>query len=72
MLFAADAENEEAAKRNGSFDQEETAVAINGMLGLTNEQKAVLWQLQNKSWKPNKNPFDTAAGQAVYDAFHKE
>lgn len=72
LLVTADALNEDPAKRNESIDQSETAAAINGMLGLTNEQKAVLWQLQNKSWKPNKNPFSTAVGQTVYDYLHDE
>lgn len=72
MLVSADALNEDPEKRNNSIDQDETAAAVNGMLGLSNEQKAVLWQLQNKSWKPNKNPFDTAVGQTVYDYLHEE
>lgn len=72
LLLTADALNEDPDKRNGSVDQDETAAAINGMLGLTDEQKAVLWQLQNKSWKANKNPFDSAVGQTVYDYLHEE
>ena len=39
---------------------------------LTNTQKAVLWQLYNKSWKPGKNPYDTTIGQWVYDALRAE
>lgn len=72
LLLTADALNEDPDKRNGSVDQDETAAAINGMLGLTDEQKAVLWQLQNKSWKAIKNPFDSAVGQTVYDYLHEE
>lgn len=72
LLLTADALNEDPAKRNNSIDQDEAAAAINGMLGLTNEQKAVLWQLQNKSWKANKNPFDSAVGQEVYDYLNTE
>lgn len=34
---------------------------------LTEKEKAILWQLQNKSWKPNRNPFDKDVGQMVYD-----
>lgn len=41
-------------------------------LSLTRTQKAVLWQIQNKSWKPAKNPYDTKVGQQVYDALHDE
>lgn len=72
MLVEEDATNEDPEKRNNSIDQDETAAAINGMLGLSNEQKAVLWQLQNKSWKPNKNPFDKQVGKVVYDYLHEE
>lgn len=72
LLISADAMNEDPEKRNNSIDQNETAAALNGMLGLTNAQKAALWQLQNKSWKAGKNPFDTGVGQAVYNAMHSE
>lgn len=34
---------------------------------LTDREKAILWQLQNKSWKPYRNPFDREVGQMVYD-----
>ena len=32
----------------------------------------ILWQLQNKSWKWNKNPFDKRVGREVYDRMHEE
>lgn len=72
MLVEEDAKNEDPEKRNNSIDRDETAAALNGMLGLSNEQKAVLWQLQNKIWKPNKNPFDKEVGKVVYDYLHEE
>lgn len=34
---------------------------------LTDKEKAILWQIQNKSWKPYRNPFDKEVGQMVYD-----
>ena len=34
---------------------------------LTDKEKAILWQIQNKSWKPSRNPFDREVGQMVYD-----
>ena len=37
---------------------------------LTNEEKAALWQMANKSWKPKNNPYDTYVGQQVYDALN--
>ena len=45
---------------NGSLKQSEVAAAINTISGLSQTQKAYLWQSQNKSWKPNKNPFGSA------------
>lgn len=45
---------------NGSLKQSEVASAINTISGLSQTQKAYLWQSQNKSWKPNKNPFGSA------------
>ena len=51
---------------NGSVNQDEAARAIGSMLGLTDEERGVLWQLQNKSWKPEKNPFSVKAGERIY------
>ena len=45
--------------------QDEAAQAINSMLGLSNDQKAVLWQIQNKSWSSGKNPFSPSVGAQV-------
>lgn len=57
------------ANGNGSYTAKETQAAIDGMLAhLSNNEKAVLWQLQNKSWKPKSNPYDREIGQMVYDA----
>ena len=56
---------------NGSYTAKETRAAIDGALGsLSNAEKAILWQLQNKSWKPKNNPYDREVGQQVYDAMH--
>lgn len=41
-------------------------------LHLTRKQMAALWQIQNKSWKAAKNPYDREVGQQVYDAMHSE
>lgn len=62
------------ADGNGSFTQKETAAAIDGIFGdaLTQEQKAVLWQVQNKSWKAKNNPYSSSIGQSIYDGLHKE
>lgn len=55
---------------NGSTSQDEATVAINSLPGLTTRERAILWQLQNKSWKADKNPFDVATGWEIYDALH--
>lgn len=76
------------ADGNGSFTREEVKNAIDGMSGetnglslpslgggsgsLTNTQKAVLWQLYNKSWKARNNPYDSTVGQWIYDGLHTE
>jgi len=76
------------ADGNGSYTQKEVQAALDSMSGaggltlpslggeqnvtLTNTQKAVLWQMANKSWKGYKNPFDATVGQWVYDALHAE
>ena len=41
----------------GSFTQAKAAAAVAAMPGLTNEERAYLWQSVNKSWKPDKNPW---------------
>lgn len=45
--------------QNGSYKQSEVTAAINKLSGLTQQQKAYLWQAQNKSWK--RNPFGYAS-----------
>lgn len=42
-----------------------TKAAIDSVSGLTQEQRAALWQIQNKSWKPYKNPYSTSVGSSV-------
>ncbi len=43
-----------------------TAKTIN----MTNAQRAVLWQLANKSWKPDGNPYSVTIGRRVYEAMN--
>ena len=60
-------------KGNGnSVTQDLAEEAIRNVPGLSNRERAVLWQLQNKSWKWNKNPFDKRVGREVYDRMHEE
>ena len=64
---------------NGSFNQAEVAAAINSLGGLgglggglSNSQKAALWQMYNKSWSAKNNPFSVSVGQRVHDALNRE
>ena len=76
ILKTADKDN------SGSVSQAEAEAAIDSISGdfgnglilgggsLTNEQKAVLWQLANSGWKGGSNPFNTAVGTAIYNGLH--
>ena len=68
---------------NGSLTQEEVENALNsigrsglmlpggdGDFTLSTRDKAVIWQLTNKNWKPDNNPFDVEVGKAIYNAMH--
>lgn len=66
-MYAAD----NAGNDDGTTSQSEAKQALDGM-SISNWQKAVLWQLANKSWKPKSNPYDTDIGQAIYDQLHGE
>ena len=70
-LYVA-AREEIAASSGGNTSQEEAKQAIKNMDGLTKEQKAALWQVQNKSWNADNNPFSRKVGREVYDALHQE
>lgn len=39
---------------------------------LSDREKAILWQLQDKRFKPKDNPFDREVGQMVYDYLTSE
>lgn len=54
--------------KNGAISQEEAKKALKSM----KEQRAALWQVQNKSWKPEKNPFSTKVGREVYKTLNWE
>lgn len=70
---------------NGSLNQEEVANALNSMgrgamtlpggandFTLSTQDKAVIWQLCNKSWKSKNNPFASGVGSRVYNALNAE
>lgn len=49
--------------------QAEAKAALDSM-DLTREQKAILWQMCNNSWKSGKNPYSSSVGSAYYNAMH--
>lgn len=55
-----------------SPNQDEAKRAIKAMPGLTKAEAAVLWQIQNKSWKPESNPFSKKTGRKVYNDLNAE
>ena len=70
---------------NGSLNQEEVKNALNSMgrgaftlpggendFTLSRQEKAVIWQLYNKSWKSDNNPFGTGVGKRIYDALNPD
>ena len=42
---------------NGSFDQKEAAAAVGAMTGLTDAERAYLWQSTNSGWSDKNNPY---------------
>ncbi len=60
---------DDAGNDNGSTDQKEAKAALDGMK-IPDEQKAILWQLTNKSWSWKNNPYDKDVGQEVYALLH--
>ena len=61
---------DDAGNDNDSTDQTEAKQALDSM-DIPDEQKAILWQLTNKSWSWKKNPYDTDIGQEVYALMHE-
>ena len=70
---------------NGSLNQEEVKNALNSMgrgaftlpggesdFTLSRQDKAVIWQLFNKSWKSKNNPFGESVGNRVYNALNAD
>lgn len=52
---------------DGQISKAEAKQALDGQRSLSNKERAVIWQLQNKTFKPKDNPYDTAIGSQVYD-----
>lgn len=56
------------ADGNGSLKQSEVVNALNDRPDLTNEEKAVLWQLAAIKWSARNNPYNTRISAKVQDA----
>lgn len=56
---------------NGSLNSKEVTAAIDSMRGLTDKQKAVLWQLSVSSKSAKNNPYSSDVGQRVLDTMNK-
>ena len=41
----------------GSYTQEEAEIAIRSITGISNRDRAILWQSMNKNWKVKNNPW---------------
>lgn len=52
-----------------SMSQEKVETVLDRM-NLNNRQKAALWQISNKSWKPDNNPYDAYVAEMVWDALN--
>ena len=57
---------------NGVFNQDEVEEVLAAMANLDRDTRAALWQMSNKSWKPEGNPFDYRIGQEIYDALNEK
>ena len=67
---AFDQEKEE--QDTDTLTQDIAAGVIRAMEGLTREERATLWQLQNKGWSWKSNPFDRQTGREVYERMREE
>jgi hypothetical protein len=52
---------------DGQISKAEAKQALDGQRSLSNSDRAVIWQLQNKKFQPQDNPYDTTIGSRVYD-----
>ena len=57
--------------KNGNYTQTEVQEAIESM-DISNQEKAVLWQIVTGSKKGYKNPFDKTIGQKIADGLKSE
>lgn len=60
-----------AAYGSDSVSQEKVETVLDKM-NLTERQKAALWQIANKSWKPANNPYSVSVGEDIFDLLNEE
>lgn len=53
-----------------SVSQEKVENVLDDMY-LTKEQKAALWQISNKSWKPKNNPYSVRVGEDIFEMLNQ-
>ena len=75
----SDEDREDAAEEidrlkgeGNSVTQDIAEEALRDTPGLSNRERAILWQLQNKGWSWKSNPFDRQTGREVYERMHEE
>ena len=51
---------------DANVSQERVERVLDGM-NIGNAERAALWQIANKSWKPGNNPYDTGIGREIYE-----
>ena len=72
-IAAEEAFSQELEDRGAdSMSQAIAAAAIRTMDGLDRQERATLWQLQNKGWSWKNNPFDKRTGREIYERLHAE
>ena len=60
-----------AAYGSDSVSQEKVEKILDRM-NLNDRQKAALWQIANKSWKPGNNPYSVSVGEDIFDLLNEE
>lgn len=71
VFYKEQVESIRAQTGKDNLSQEQTAALLRRFAGISDRERAALWQLQNTSWKPLSNPFDRNVGQKVYAVYQK-
>ena len=57
---------------NNNYYSATEVAAVLRYMNMSDQAKAICWQLANTGWKSKNNPFDTAMGWRVYSYFHDD